>query len=116
MSAAVTYLAKINAKRKIAVLGDMLNLGEYSKDLHEKVGEDVASNRIDVLITVGNEARNIVKKAIEEGMKEENICNLKTNEEAIEQIKKMLKPEDAVLVKASNAMNFNKIVEALIIK
>lgn len=114
MSAAVMYLAKINAKRKIAILGDMLNLGEYAKGLHEKVGEDVARNKIDVLITVGSEAKNIAKKAMEDGMNKENIYTLETNEEAIHLIKKILKPEDAVLVKASNAMHFNKIVEALV--
>lgn len=114
MHAAITYLARLDAKRKIAVLGDMLNLGEYSKDLHEKVGEDVVENGIDILITVGSEAESIVKKAVQNGMNRENIYNFKTNDEAIEQINKILKSEDAVLVKASNAMHFNKIVEALV--
>lgn len=114
MHAAITYISKINAKRKIAVLGDMLNLGEYSKNLHEKVGEDVVENGIDILITVGSEAESIVKKAVQNGMNRESTYNFKTNDEAIEQINKILKSEDAILVKASNAMNFNKIVEALV--
>lgn len=113
MSAAIIYLAKINSKRKIAVLGDMLNLGQYSKELHEKVGEDVENNKIDLLITVGNESKNIAKKAIEKGMNKENIYILQKNEEAIDLLKEILKPEDAILIKASNAMNFNKIVEAI---
>lgn len=114
MKAAIEYISNINAKRKIAVLGDMLELGEYSKNLHEKVGEEVAKNKIDILITVGNEAKNIVKKAIELGLNKENAYNFNTNEEAIKLIKNILKPEDAVLIKASNGMHFNKIVEEIV--
>lgn len=114
MKAAIEYLSKISAKRKIAVLGDMLELGEYSKNLHEKVGEEIAKNKIDILITVGNEAKNIVKKATELGINKENTYNFNTNEEAISLIKNTLKPEDAVLIKASNGMHFNKIVEEII--
>ena len=54
MKAAIDYLGKINAKNKIAVLGDMLELGEFSKELHERVGEEVQKNKIDILITVGD--------------------------------------------------------------
>ena len=63
MKAALDYLGKLPNKRKIAVLGDMLELGEYSKELHEKVGEEVYINKINLLICVGNEAKNIAKKA-----------------------------------------------------
>ncbi len=111
--AAIEYLSKMNVKRKIAVLGDMLELGTYSKDLHEKVGEEVVKNKIDILITVGEEAKNTVKKSIELGMNKENIYHFDTNEQAIKILKEILKPEDAVLVKASNAMHFNKIVEEI---
>lgn len=114
MKAAIEYLSKINAKRKIAVLGNMLELGEYSTNLHEKVGEEIAKNKIDILITVGNEAKNIVKKAIELGINKDSTYNFNTNEEAISLIKSILKPEDAVLIKASNGMHFNKIVEEVI--
>lgn len=114
MKAAIEYLSKINAKRKIAVLGDMLELGEYSKNLHEKVGEVVVENKIDILITVGNEANNITKKAIELGMKKENIYHYNTTKEVVELLNNISKPEDAILIKASNGMHFNKIVEEII--
>ncbi len=113
MKAAIEYLSKINAKRKIAVLGDMLELGEYSKDLHQKVGEEVAKNKIDILITVGEETKNIVSKAVELGINKENTYNFNTNEEAVRLIKNAIKPEDAILIKASNGMHFNKIVEEI---
>lgn len=113
MKAAIEYLSRINADRKIAVLGDMLELGDYSKELHEKIGEIVASNKIDYLVTVGKEAKNILKKAVDNGVKSENTFNFNTNEEAIRLLKKMLKSGDAVLLKASNSMRFNEIVERI---
>jgi len=114
MKASIEYLSRIQAKRKIAVLGDMLELGDYSQKLHEQVGEEVAKNKIDLLITVGKEAKNIVEKAVELGMNKENTYNFEKNEEAIDLLHKILKQEDIVLVKASNGMHFNKIVEEII--
>lgn len=109
MKAAIEYLGKINIGRKIAVLGDMLELGEFSKNLHEKVGEEVAKNNIDILITVGNLAKDIAIKAIEAGMIEKNVYTCDNNKEAIELIKIKATNGDAVLLKASNALNFQEI-------
>ena len=113
MKAALEYLGKIKAKRKIAVLGDMLELGNFSKELHEKVGEEVAKNNIDMLVVVGEEANYIVSKAQEKGLDNNRIYICKNNEEAIEIIKKISKPEDAILLKASNAMNFQEIFNSI---
>lgn len=113
MKASIESLSRMNAKQKIAVLGDMLELGEYSKDLHEKVGTEVAKNKIDLLITVGKEAKNIAKQAIMEGMDQDKTYQLETIEEAIRIIKEQSQKGDAILVKASNGMNFKRIVEAI---
>ena len=109
MKAAIEYLGKINARKKIAVLGDMLELGEFSKDLHEKVGEEVVKNDINILITVGNLAKDIANKAINEGMSKEKIYMCENNGEAIETIREIAKSEDAILLKASNGLNFQEI-------
>jgi len=106
MKAAIEYLAKLPNKRKIVILGDMLELGEYSKQLHEKVGEEINKNKIDVLITVGEEAKNISKIA-QKTVKE--IYNFEKNEQAIKLLQTYLQKEDAVLIKASNGMNFTEI-------
>lgn len=109
MKAAIEYLGKINANSKIAVLGDMLELGEFSKTLHEKVGEEVARNNIDILITVGEESKKIADKANEGGLQREKIHVCADNNEAIKIIKKIAKKGDAILLKASNGLNFQEI-------
>lgn len=109
MKAAIEYLGKINANSKIAVLGDMLELGEFSKILHEKVGEEVARNNIDILITVGEESKKIAYKANEGGLQREKIHVCADNNEAIKIIKKIAKKGDAILLKASNGLNFQEI-------
>lgn len=113
MKAAIDYLGKINANKKIAVLGDMLELGEYSKSLHEKVGEEVAKNHVDILITVGELSKYIAQKAEDNGMKKENIFMCYNNDEATNLIKQKASNGDAVLLKASNSMNFQEIFDKI---
>ena len=109
MKAALEYLGKINANKKIAVLGDMLELGEYSENLHEKVGEEVKKNNIDILITVGEMSKYIANKAIECGFEKNNLYECVNNQEAIDTIERVAKKGDAVLLKASNGLNFQEI-------
>jgi len=110
VKAAIEYLASRKEKRKIAVLGDMLELGDFSKQLHEKVGEEIVKNRIDILITVGNEAKNIAKVAEKSNIE---IVECDTNSQAITELGKIIKEEDCILIKASNSMHFDEIVKAL---
>lgn len=99
--------------RKIAVLGDMFELGEYAKQLHEKVGIEVYKNNIDILICVGENAKYIAKKSKEEGMAKENIYYFKEKENIIEKLKQIMKKDDVILFKASNGMKFFEIVEKI---
>ena len=113
MKAALEYLGKINANKKIAVLGDMLELGEYSENLHEKVGEEVKKNDIDVLITVGELSKYIASKAVECGFEKSNLYECKNNQEAVDTIEKVAKKGDAVLLKASNGLKFQEIFKKI---
>ncbi len=108
------YLANLDRGRKIAVLGDIKEVGSFSKEIHEKVGKEVAKNKIDKLITVGEEAKNIVKKAKNEGMSNEYVCSCDSNEQAIEVLKGMLLKGDTVLLKASNSMKFGEIYDEIV--
>lgn len=112
MKASIEYLSSLKG-RKIAVLGDMLELGEFSKELHKKVGEEVQKNNIDILVVCGKEARNISSKAIELGMNKSSVFEFEELNDVVDYLKSMLKSEDIVLVKASNGMHFNKIVQEL---
>ena len=110
MKSALQYLNRTPGNRKIAVLGDMLELGDFSKKLHEGVGNAVVENKVDILITVGKEAKNIAKIAMENNVETYEYTD---NNSAISKLKEILKPEDAVLVKASNSMNFKEIISAI---
>jgi UDP-N-acetylmuramoyl-tripeptide--D-alanyl-D-alanine ligase len=114
MKAALDYVGKLPNKRKIAVLGDMLELGEYSKELHQKVGKVVVKNKIDLLICVGKEVTYMAQQAIVDGMSKENIFICNSNEEAIQILQQKLQQEDIVLLKASNSLNFTQICDAII--
>lgn len=111
MRAAIEYLAKTNSSRKIAVLGDMLELGEFSNELHTKVGEEVAKNKIDILVTVGEMGKVIAGTARKLDVE---TYEYDSNDEAVIKIKEILKPNDVVLIKASNGMKFKCIVEKLV--
>ena len=112
MSYAIKYLSSLNG-RLIAVLGTMNELGEYSQDLHRKLGKLVYEEKIDVLITVGNDAKYINEEAINEGFDARKSYHFDNNNDAINLLKKILENGDDVLVKASNSLNFKDIVEAI---
>ena len=106
---AIKYLGK-QVGRKIAVLGTMQELGKFSESLHEKIGNIVYNEKIDILITVGEYTDLINKKAEELGFNANNNYHLENKEEAIKLINKIKKENDVILVKASNAGHFEEII------
>ncbi len=119
MKAAVEVLARIaekNGCRSVAVLGDMLELGDYSKKLHMDVGALVALRGISNLVTFGHEAENIALGAINNALKHENISiNTDTDrpDVAARTVFSLVKPGDAVLFKASRAVRLERVIEEL---
>ena len=117
MRAAIEVLAKLADKNhchSIAVLGDMRELGDYSKQLHMEIGTLVASRHIDYLVTFGREAENIALGAINHAFKPDNI-SINTNTEAPAAAAKVIfelaKHGDAVLFKASRAVRLERVIE-----
>lgn len=106
-------ILKQQKNRKIAVLGSMLELGDFSKELHEEVGNYVVKNNIDILITVGIEAKNIGNKALELGFNSKNLYCFENNLEAINILKEIIKNDDCILLKASNGLKFNEILNEI---
>lgn len=109
MKAGIEYLSNITAKRRIAVLGDMLELGEYSEELHKKVGDEVLKSNIDILITVGQKAKFIASRVLN-GNSKIKVESFDNNDQASIYLNKNLNVGDILLLKASNSMKFCEIL------
>ena len=112
MTASLKVLSEFK-ERKIAVLGDMFELGDFSEELHRKVGKEVVKNNVDILIACGENAKYIADVA-KEKMDKENIYYLENKEEIEPLLEKIVKNNDVILFKASNGMGFYKIAERLV--
>ena len=112
---ALTNLGEIKGSgRKIAVLGDMLELGRHTDEAHKNIGI-VAKENADILIVVGQRAKNIKNGAIEAGMDLNNIFEFDNSSEAGEFLKTFVKANDVVLVKGSQGMRMERAVEAILL-
>jgi UDP-N-acetylmuramoyl-tripeptide--D-alanyl-D-alanine ligase len=109
--AALNLLSELEG-RKIAVLGDMLELGAHEEEGHRKVGlrvMDVAA----LLVTVGERGAIVADEARRNGMPAERVRACASNDEAIEYLKTAIQPEDMILVKGSRGLHMEDIVAAL---
>jgi UDP-N-acetylmuramoyl-tripeptide--D-alanyl-D-alanine ligase len=104
--------------RKIAVLGDMLELGKHTLQAHNDIGHVAKENLVgdkDMLIVVGPRAKTIKEGAVEAGMSEENILEFSDSIEAGEFIKTFVQKGDMVLVKGSQGMRMERVVVAILL-
>jgi len=101
--------------RKIAVLGDMMELGKFMKKEHLKIGEFVMG-RTDILMAVGERSKNIVKGAEEGGFDKEKIYSFNNSIETGEFLKDFIKEGDVILVKGSQSPRLEKIVFKVLAK
>ena len=101
-------------KPKIAVLGDMYELGPQAEELHRAVGRYLAELGVDYLLAVGKLAASIARGAWEAGLVSENIFLLDTREEALNCLHALVRPGSYILIKGSRAMQLEKIAEELI--
>ena len=111
--AALETLAEIPAKRKIAVLGDMLELGKHTITAHREIGEMAAGKKIDLLITVGVRAKFFAEGAVKAGFSKKQILSFGDSPEAARELEKITEQGDLILIKGSQGMRMEKIVEAL---
>jgi len=110
--AALNLLDDLNGPKKIAVLGDMMELGSFEEEGHRKVGCR-AADIVDLLIVIGSRARFIAEEAQACGLDPALIMEAESNQAAVEYLKENLEPEDIVLIKGSNSQNMVEIVSAL---
>ncbi len=98
---------------KFAVLGDMLEIGSYTEEGHELVGQKVAQSGIKYLIAVGEKSRHYIHGAKEEGMNDDYVFYFDKPEEAANFIKERIKAGDVLLVKGSQGARMEKVVKEL---
>ncbi len=113
MKAALDVLSELGSSRRIAVLGDMLELGDWSERAHIETGIQAAKKEIDYIITVGKEAAHIIKGAKDSGFDPKRTAQFTGNSEVIEYLRGLLRQGDAILVKGSRGMMMEQIVQAL---
>ena len=113
MKASLKVLAEFKDNRKIAVLGDMFELGDFAKELHEKVGEEIVKNKIDILIAAGENSKYMAEIA-RKGIGEEKVYYLEEREKIEVLLQEIVKKGDVILFKASNGMQFYKIAERMV--
>jgi UDP-N-acetylmuramoyl-tripeptide--D-alanyl-D-alanine ligase len=101
-------------RRTIAVVGEMLELGERGLALHDECGRAVAEAGVQLLVTVGGEpAARLGRAAIAEGMPEDAVAHVATSAEAAERVVQMVRPGDLVFVKGSRGIHTDLVVERL---
>lgn len=100
------------SRRKIAVLGDMLELGGYSVSAHKEAGA-IASRSCHLLAVVGPRSRGIAEGALQNGMRETDVLQFDSSEEAGAYLENLISEKDVVLVKGSQSMRMEKVVEEI---
>ena len=111
MRVAIRTTSEVYDGRLIAVLGDMLELGEISEKVHREIGAELVENKFDTLITLGELGKFIAAGARDAGLK--NVYTFDTHEEAAKKILELDRDGDTILFKASHVMHMEKIIELI---
>ena len=112
MKSGLDVLETIVGMRKIAILGDMLEMGLNSDAYHMEIGEYLSEKNFDLLISVGTASKNIAKGA-SKTMKPEQMIHFDDKDLLMKKIKDIIQPGDAVLLKGSRGIKLDKVVEYL---
>jgi len=114
MQAAINVLEELCSKtRGIAVLGDMLEMGEMAKELHYSVGCFIKDKKIDYLITVGKDSMNIMQAVADSGNQKIKLQHFDNNNEALKYILSFIRQGDYILIKGSRGMKMEQIVDGI---
>jgi UDP-N-acetylmuramoyl-tripeptide--D-alanyl-D-alanine ligase len=110
LESALKGTARLPAKRKVAILGDMMELGPRDAEYHQEAGRKAARLGFKMLITVGPLAGLMAEAAIAAGLKQKRVYSFDTAEEAAEAIGPLLRRGDLILVKGSHSVHLEKVV------
>jgi UDP-N-acetylmuramoyl-tripeptide--D-alanyl-D-alanine ligase len=111
---AIDLLASARAARRIAIVGEMLELGDHSPELHESVGRAAAKAAVDVLFAIGaGPARAMADAAVAAGMSNDTVRYFASSEEAAPAVVALVRAGDLVLVKGSRGVKTDRVVDRL---
>lgn len=112
VKASLEMLKLRKEKRKILVLGDILELGDFSESIHRSIAKEVIDADIDILITVGKEINYLVDELVSNDYQKE-MYHFDRYDETYELLNQILKKGDVILLKASHSINLTKVVDYL---
>jgi UDP-N-acetylmuramoyl-tripeptide--D-alanyl-D-alanine ligase len=112
MDAALESLKIFENRKKIVVLGDMLEIGEYAPEAHKRIGGK-ASEIADMIFTVGSRAKFIAEEAIKQGFPENRIFQFMVSDDAAIKVQEEIKENDVILIKGSRAMKMERVVKEI---
>lgn len=111
VKASLSMLANLSGECKVAVLGDMLELGSFSESLHQDIGRFVANTGVDKLVCFGTHAKHYATAASEAGLKDVTYCT--TREELVNTVCSCAEQGAVLLFKASHCMHFEQVISEL---
>ena len=110
---ALSILSQVKDKRRVAILADILELGDYSEEIHRNIGKTINPNTLDILITIGPNSNYIKEESLNNNFNKNNIYSFNDYQETLEKLPSILTPDDIVLLKGSHGMQLTKIVDEL---
>ena len=110
VTAALEVLGRTDCERRVAVLGDMGELGDLTDQAHFNAGALAAMLGIDFVIAIGSKAARIADGAAMSGG---DVVHFATKEEALPTVREQLRPNTSMLIKASHSMRFERLTEDL---
>ena len=114
MKSGIELMDEVSAGRpKVAIVGDMLELGSYSRRLHGQLGKSIARSGVRSIIAVGNFASNIADGALRAGMRKKDIHIAPDSARALPMVKEIVRPGDVALLKGSRGVRLETIYEGL---
>jgi len=111
---ALDVLRRTEAQRRVAILGEMLELGDRAAALHENIGREAAASSVDVLVAVGGSpAAALARAAVAAGMRHDRVYHVGSSDEAGDVAVRVVQSGDVVLVKGSRGIRTDQVVERL---
>ena len=114
MKSSLELLGNVKDRRRVAILGDMLELGDYSRKLHRDLGDVIVRYHIDMLITIGSESLEIDKRVMELGMNKDRVIHFDKESDSYSFLSDCLDSRDIVLLKGSHGIHLENIVDKIL--